>query len=137
MYDVNSEVKEERVSYIRFVVNKDMAQTKVFDNQWMYADLIDPTNQDQTKILKNIYFTTKTQETEPINWENIDHREDNYRFPIGREKQNDPYQQEQTNMSYAGRMRGKYLICNYTFDCNNNKEFKLPYVKTTYRYSML
>jgi hypothetical protein len=44
MYDVNSEVKEERVSYIRFVVNKDMAQTKVFDNQWMYADLIDPTN---------------------------------------------------------------------------------------------
>lgn len=137
MYDVNSEVKEERVSYIRFVVNKDMAQTKVFDNQWMYADLTDPTNQDQTKILKNIYFTTKTQETEPINWENIDHREDNYRFPIGREKQNDPYQQEQTNMSYAGRMRGKYLICNYTFDCNNNKEFKLPYVKTTYRYSML
>lgn len=85
MYDVNSEVKEERVSYIRFVVNKDMAQTKVFDNQWMYADLTDPTNQDQTKILKNIYFTTKTQETEPINWENIDHREDNYRFPIGRE----------------------------------------------------
>ena len=39
--------------------------------------------------------------------------------------------------SYLGRMRGKYLICDYTFDCNNNREFKLPYIKTTYRYSML
>lgn len=137
MYDVNSDIKEERVSYVRFVVNKDMAQTKVFDNQWMFADLVDPTSDDEHRILKNIYFITKTQETEPINWDDIDHREDNYRFAIGREKQSNPSQQEQTNMSYAGRMRGKYLICNYTFDCNNNKEFKLPYVKTTYRYSML
>jgi hypothetical protein len=32
MYDVNSTTKEEKISYVRFVVNKDIAYTKVFDN---------------------------------------------------------------------------------------------------------
>ena len=85
----------------------------------------------------NVFFKTKTQETDPIDYTSIDNREDNYRFAIGRNKQDNPALEEQTNMAYAGRMRGKYLICNYTFDCNNNREFKLPYIKTTYRYSML
>jgi hypothetical protein len=64
-------------------------------------------------------------------------REDNYRFAIPREKASGSATQQLTSQSYLGRMRGKYLICDYTFDCNNNREFKLPYIKTTYRYSML
>ena len=137
MYDMDLIEKEERVSYIRFVVNDNITQTKTFDNQWFTAELEDIEHFNDPHIVKNVFFETRTQETEPIDYTNIEHREDNYRFAIGREKQNDPAHQEQTNASYAGRMRGKYLICNYTFDCNNNREFKLPYVKTTYRYSML
>lgn len=137
MYQVDSKVKEERVSYIRFVVNKDISQTKVFDNQWFAAEFVDAGDETKPTLITDIHFETRTQETEPIDWQTIECREDNYRFAISREKQNNPDIQEQTNMSYAGRMRGKYLICNYTFDCNDNREFKLPYVKTTYRYSML
>lgn len=137
MYDVNSETKEERVSYIRFVVNKDVAYTKVFDNQWFTAEFEDLGDEAKPTLITDIHFNTKTQETEPIDWQAIEQREDNFRFAISREKQDKPQLQEQTNMSYAGRMRGKYLICNYTFDCNDNKQFKLPYIKTTYRYSML
>lgn len=138
MYYVDdSKVKEERVSYIRFVVNKDIVYTKVFDNQWFAAEFEDVGDEEKPTLITDIHFETKTQETEPIDYNDIEVREDNYRFAIGREKQNKPELQQQTNMSYAGRMRGKYLICNYTFDCNDNKEFKLPYIKTTYRYSML
>jgi len=32
MYDANSQQKEERIAYVRFVVNKDIPNTKVFDN---------------------------------------------------------------------------------------------------------
>ena len=137
MYDVNSTTKEEKISYVRFVVNKDIAHTKVFDNQWFSAEFVDIGDETKPTLISDIHFNTKNQETEPIDWKQIEQREDTFRFPISREKQNNPGQQQQTNMSYAGRMRGKYLICNYTLDCNDNREFKLPYVKTTYRYSML
>lgn len=137
MYDVNSTTKEEKISYVRFVVNKDIAYTKVFDNQWFSAEFVDIGDETKPTLISDIHFNTKNQETEPIDWKQIEQREDTFRFPISREKQNNPGQQQQTNMSYAGRMRGKYLICNYTLDCNDNREFKLPYVKTTYRYSML
>ena len=138
MYYVDdSKEKEERISYIRFVVNKDIAYTKVFDNQWFSAEFDDVGDEEKPTLITDIHFETKNQITEPIDYNQIEVREDNYRFAISREKQSKPELQQQTNMSYAGRMRGKYLICNYTFDCNDNKEFKLPYIKTTYRYSML
>ena len=70
-------------------------------------------------------------------YKSIEVREDNYRFAIPREKVSSEAEHELGSQSYLGRMRGKYLICDYTFDCNNNREFKLPYIKTTYRYSML
>ena len=138
MYYVDdSKEKEERISYIRFVVDKDIAYTKVFDNQWFSAEFDDVGDEEKPTLITDIHFETKNQITEPIDYNQIEVREDNYRFAISREKQSKPSLQQQTNMSYAGRMRGKYLICNYTFDCNDNKEFKLPYIKTTYRYSML
>lgn len=83
LYQNDSNYKEELIADIKFVVNDNAVYTKVYDNQWFAADISD-------KCLKEIVFNTKTQETEPIDYTNIESREDNYRFAIGREKQNDP-----------------------------------------------
>lgn len=136
IYEVNSDTKEERIAKVQFVVNKDISNTKVFDNVVFSADLLDNDN-ETPNIVKDVVFKTKTQETNPIDFNSIELREDNYRFPISREKTSDEALNKISSQSYLGRMRGKYLICDYTFDCNNNREFKLPYIKTTYRYSML
>lgn len=134
--DDSDQPREERISKIEFVVNKDITNTKVFDNVVFSADLLDNDN-TTPNIVKDVVFKTKTQETEAIDFNNIELREDNYRFPISREKITNKDFRQLASKSYLGRMRGKYLICDYTFDCNNNREFKLPYIKTTYRYSML
>ena len=137
MYNVTSNISEDKISYVRFVVNQNVADTKTFDNQMFYADL-DYISYDANKpIIKEVKFETDKYYTEPINQNSIDFREDTYRLPIGRAYSDNASQQELTDMSYASRMRGKYLICNYTFDCNENKSFKLPYLKTTYRYSTI
>lgn len=136
IYEVNSDQKEERISKIQFVVNKDCSITKVFDNVAFQADLKDNIN-DKPKIITDIQFTTKNQHTDSIDYNSIDNREDDYRFYIPRESQPDPATQQLVNKSYAGRMRGKYLICDYTFDCNDGREMNIPYIKTTYRYSMI
>ena len=136
IYEVNSNIKEERIAKVEFVVNKDVSNTKVFDNVIFSAEL---ENKDvsTSPMIKDIVFKTKTQETSALTIDDIDLREDNYRFAIPREKVSDEELHQLDSKSYLGRMRGKYLICDYTFDCNNNREFKLPYIKTTYRYSML
>lgn len=108
----------------------------MFDNVSFSADLKDNNNKIPN-IVKNVWFKTKTQETDKIDYNSIDIREDNYRFSIGREKVKNEDVQQLSSQSYLSRMRGKYLICDYTFDCNSNREFKIPYIKTTYRYSML
>lgn len=136
IYETNSDEKEERISKIQFVVNKDASLTKVFDNVQFDAKFIDVEN-DKPQIITGVAFDTKTQTTNSINYQNIENREDNYRFYIPREKQEDSEAQQILTKSYAGRLRGKYLICNYTFDCNNGREMKIPFIKTTYRYSMI
>lgn len=112
--DVNYEPFESKITY---VINKGYPETKVFDNVWFDAEL----STDET--LKSIVFKTKTQETNPVTFEGIENREDTYRFPIPRDKNG------------VARMRGKYLICDYTFDCTNDGDFKIPYIKTTFRIS--
>lgn len=134
--DDSAQTREERISKVEFVVNKDISNTKVFDNVVFSADFLEREEYDEP-IVKDIIFKTKTQETSALTIDDIDLREDNYRFAIPREKASGNATQQLTSQSYLGRMRGKYLICDYTFDCNNNREFKLPYIKTTYRYSML
>ena len=123
--DVSKSV-EPLISKIQFVVNDKYPNTKVFDNVSFDADFRDNVND-----ITQVYFTTKSQTSNTINADNIECREDNYRFPIPRELE------IENTMSYAGRMRGKYLIHFYTFDCNDNKTFKIPYIKTTYRQSLL
>lgn len=145
IYEVtdDNQPREERISKIEFVVNKDISNTKVFDNVVFTAELqgrddaFSENDYTPDPIIKDIIFKTKTQETNALTINDIDLREDNYRFAIPREKVVDGDLHQLASQSYLGRMRGKYLICDYTFDCNNNREFKLPYIKTTYRYSML
>lgn len=145
IYDTPTDSSEARTAKVEFVVNKDISNTKVFDNVVFSADLKDNDNLNNPQIITDIQFKTKTQFTnlegysdEPSPaYNSIEIREDNYRFAIPREKVTNESLHELVNQSYLGRMRGKYLICDYTFDCNNNREFKLPYIKTTYRYSML
>ena len=134
--DDSKQPREERIAKVEFVVNKDISNTKVFDNVVFSAELENRDGFD-SPMIKDIIFKTKTQETNALTINDIDLREDNYRFAIPREKASGNATQQLTSQSYLGRMRGKYLICDYTFNCNNNREFKLPYIKTTYRYSML
>ncbi|MBR5796533.1 MAG: hypothetical protein IKY26_10345 [Erysipelotrichaceae bacterium] len=134
--DDSNQPREERISKVEFVVNKDISNTKVFDNVVFSAEL-ENIDAFDAPMIKDIIFKTKTQETSALTINDIDLREDNYRFAIPREKVSNEGLNKLASQSYLGRMRGKYLICDYTFDCNNNREFKLPYIKTTYRYSML
>lgn len=61
MYDVNSTTKEEKISYVRFVVNKDIAYTKVFDNQWFSAEFVDIGDETKPTLISDIHFNTKNQ----------------------------------------------------------------------------
>ena len=122
---VGNKYVEPLISKFNIVVNDNFMYTKVYDNISFYADFNNQNN------ITSAVFKTKTQLSNVIDSNNIECREDTYRFCIPRESG------ENNNMSYVGRMRGKYLEQQYTFDCNDNKTFKIPYIKTTYRQSML
>lgn len=135
------DVVKELTSKLTFVVNQDQQYTKVFDNQWFSGNIEDPNN-DKPQVLSNINFNTKTQDSFNINYNNVECREDTYRFPIPRQDRGDigtgdEENQNVINRSYQPRMRGKYLLCNYEFNCDNDRQFEIPFIKTTYRYSML
>lgn len=126
-----------KIAKIVVSVNKDGSVTKTFDNVYFSGEFSDPSTTDDRVAANNIIlktdikFNTKNQETTQLG-KSLDYREDTYRFAIGREQITNP-----SNASYAGRMKGKYLLCEYTFDCNENRTFKLPYINTTYRYSLV
>lgn len=120
-----------KVGKLQLIINKAYKQTKVFDNVYFNGDFSDKV------MLKNIVFKTKEQETLPIDGNSIDLREDTYMFAIGRDKRELTPLEEITNKSYAGRMRGKYLIANYEFDCSEGKQFRLPMIETSFRYSLV
>lgn len=123
----------DKKSKIQFVVNKDTQYTKVFDNVRLSGEFRNQNNALLTSdAIEYMKFGTKHQistNPNPI----IDYREDSYRFAIGREDVSN----EEGSLSYPSRMRGKYLVCDYTFDANNEHTFKIPYITTTYRYSLI
>lgn len=135
--DIDSIEPIDKISKVIVVVNKEGSHTKTFDNVYFSGDFKDPSTTDDKKAIDNILlatdvkFSTKKQKATQMS-ESVDYREDTYRFAIGREEITNP-----STVSYAGRMKGKYLVCEYTFDCNNNRTFKLPYINTTYRYSLV
>ena len=120
-----------KVSEIEFVVNKDYPQTKTFDNVEYSGNFTTDTNFDL------ILFTTKRQTSETLTSADIDYREDTYKFAIPRNSLKLNEVEQLANKSYKDRMKGKYLICNYKYDCNGGNEFKVPYISTAYRYSMI
>lgn len=118
-------------SRLQIVINKDPLLTKTFDNVFFSGEF-----DDVRKMMQVIKFTTKTQEgtifkdnTEVNN--PIEQREDTFRFAVGREKTS------VDDMSLPGRMKGKYMICDYIINCNDQHNFRLPNINTTYRYSMV
>lgn len=124
-----------------FTVNPNPEYTKVYDNQWLAGNIEDPNNTTQ-RVINGVQFETKNQKSFKINYRDIDCREDTYRFPIPRQDRgdigsSDEKEQDILNKSFSPRMRGKYMICHYDFDCNNDKHFEIPFIKTTFRQSMI
>ena len=131
IYNLNNSNVEDKTCKLELIINQNYQQTKVYDNVFFDADFTD------LKQVKSITFKTKTQQTDQIDYSVIDNREDTYRFFIPREHLDDAETQTKESMSYAARMRGKYLICDYTFDCNGEKQIEIPFIKTTYRDSLV
>lgn len=117
---------------IKFIVNKDYSYTKVFDNILINGDMLNGNRANVTKgLIDYIKFGTKHQEAtlnDPIVF---DYREDNYRLPVPRQDNN------QDSSTYAARLRGKYLECEYHMNTNDNATFRIPFITTTYRYSLV
>lgn len=133
-YMINSRYKtndlhfNNHVSKISFFVNKDPGQTKVFDNVSHSGNFFNgaDTQKYAYNAMVDVDFSSSyAQQAKPFT--TADYREDTFRFAIGR----DYNSKEKTQ-----RLRGKYLRCDYTFDCSNGS-FELPYINTTYRYSLV
>lgn len=122
---------KDKVSYVRFIVNENYTQTKTFDNVEYGGDFTYKTN------FNEIYFQTKRQTSYTTTDKQIDYREDTYKFCIPRNNIKLNEAEQLVNKSYKDRMKGKYLICNYKYDCNGGNTFKVPYISTAYRHSMI
>ena len=132
---------EDLIAKVTFTVNPNPEYTKVFDNQWLAGNIEDPNN-SSPQVITSVKCYTKTQDSFEINYNNIECREDTYRFPIPRQDRgdlgsSDESEQDVLNRSFSPRMRGKYMLCEYTFDCNDDKKIEIPLIKTTFRQSML
>lgn len=123
----------DKTAKIQFVVNKDAMNTKTFDNISIAGEMLDQNGANVTKgLVTSILFNTKHQvatTTQPT----FDYRENTYRLPVPRQDTNN----EDTSLSYPARMRGKTMVCDYEFNTNNEKTFKIPFITTTYRYSLI
>lgn len=132
---------EDLTAKVTFTVNPNPEYTKVFDNQWLAGNIEDPNN-SSPQVITSVKCHTKTQDSFEINYNNIECREDTYRFPIPRQDRgdlgsSDESEQDILNRSFSPRMRGKYMLCEYTFDCNDDKKIEIPLIKTTFRQSVL
>ena len=105
--------------------------TKVFDNVRMQGDFRDSNKQPlTTSNIGTMQFFTKDQETSEQNIV-FDYREQTYRFPVPRQVNSGD------TSTYLPRMRGKHMICNYNFTVNGEQTFRIPFITTTYRQSLL
>lgn len=118
-------------AYISFVVNQNYPISKTFDNVEYSGDFTHNTN------FNEVYFETKRQTSYTLDKEDIDYREDTYKFCIPRNNIELNDAENLANKSYKDRMKGKYLICHYKYDCNNGNTFKVPYISTAYRQSFI
>lgn len=124
---------------LEFAINENPYITKVFDTQDITGNLIDPNN-NKLSVIEEIKFNTKTQNSFTLNNNDVQCREDSYKFAIPRQDRgeignSDEKQQDILNRSFSPRMRGKYLNCEYTFNCDNDRGVQIPFIKTTFRQS--
>lgn len=129
--DVDLVSDEDKIAYVRFIVNQSYPQTKTFDNVEYSGDFKYDTN------FNEIYFETKRQTSYKVTDKDIDYREDTYKFCIPRNNIELNEAEQLVNKSYKDRMKGKYLVCHYKYDCNGGNTFKVPYISTAYRNSMI
>lgn len=129
--DLDLVSEEDKVSYVKFIVNQNYTQTKTFDNVEYGGDFSEDTN------FNEIYFETKRQTSYTTTDSDIDYREDTYKFCIPRNNIELNEAEQLVNKSYRDRMKGKYLVCHYKYDCNGGNTFKVPYISTAYRNSMI
>ena len=123
----------DKTSQIEFVVNKDVMLTKVFDNIAIGGKLVDANGANAiTGLIDKITFNTKHQQATSIN-PTFDYRENTYRLPIPRQDESE----EDVSMSFPARMRGKCMVCNYHFNSGDENTFRIPFITTTYRYSLI
>lgn len=120
---------------LQTVINKDIQYTKVFDNIALQGEFIAPDNKIlRHDILREANFKTKHQTASRKAQDlSFDYREDTYRLPVPRQD----YFEEEDNMSFPARMRGKYMICDYKFISDKDYSFQIPQITTTYRYSKI
>lgn len=123
--EVNKDAK------LTLVINQNPMVTKVFDNVRLQGEFNDSNNQPLTvNNIGTMQFSTKDQESAEQNIV-FDYREHSYRFPVPR----------QTNSgditTYLPRLRGKYMLCNYKFIVNGEQTFRIPFITTTYRQSLV
>ena len=121
----------DKISLITFVVNDSYPQTKTFDNVEYCGDFTHGTT------FTEVVFQTKRQISDVIYGNNIDCREDTYKFCIPRNSLELSDISKLVNKSYKDRMKGKYLVCHYSYNCNGGNTFKVPYISTAYRPSMI
>lgn len=131
--DVIDITKVSNTSSIKFVVNKDIMYTKTFDNVLIAGEMQDASgNNITTGLIDSILFDTKHQQATVTN-PTFDYRENTYRLPMPRQDSNN----EDGSLSFPARLKGKCLICDYHFNSGNEDSFKIPFITTTYRYSLI
>lgn len=116
---------------ITLVINQNPLVTKVFDNVRMQGEFNDSNNQPLiTSNIGTMQFSTKDQESSEQNIV-FDYREHTYRFPVPRQTDSGD------TTTYLPRLRGKYMLCNYKFTVNGEQTFRIPFITTTYRQSLV
>lgn len=132
-----------RNSKLQLVVNSDSTNTKVFDNVRFQGSFKDADgNELRDDILDYMQFRTKHQKAEKQHIEPTeedpteehiitDYREDTFRFPVPRAGVNED------ELSLPARLRGKYMICDYDLDSDDEHSFEIPQITTTYRKSLI
>lgn len=106
-------------SSIEIMTNTSYQITKAFDNV-EYAGDFSGIN------FNRIDFKTNNMVGESLDASDIDEREDTFKLAIPREES---YEQ------FAGRLKGKFLLSEYSYKPVNGSKFVLPYIKTTFRQS--
>jgi len=115
-------------SSIKILANEMYSQTKTFDNILFNNSTLDGT-------LMDIKFNTRDQNANIIqnaNSTNMTLREDTYKMAIPRASENG-----NTYVQFEGRLKGKYLVSQYTFKTPSGNMFSIPYIETTYRNSII